>query len=143
MAFGKPLTDQHRHCDELFARFEERAGEGDFAGARRAFDAFILPFERHLQLEEETLFPALEAKLGGPLGPTAVMRMEHGQMREILTSMLGALDAKSVEDCLGHSETLLMVMQQHNLKEERMLYPMMDRALGAEAASLLGPVARS
>ena len=29
-----------------------------------------------------------------------------------------------------------MLMQQHNMKEENILYPMCDRALGAEAESL-------
>jgi iron-sulfur cluster repair protein YtfE (RIC family) len=31
---------------------------------------------------------------------------------------------------LGLSETLNMLMQQHNLKEENMLYPMSDQVLG-------------
>jgi iron-sulfur cluster repair protein YtfE (RIC family) len=29
-------------------------------------------------------------------------------------------------------------MQQHNMKEESMMYPMLDHALGDDAAGLLG-----
>ena len=36
----------------------------------------------------------------------------------------------------GIAETLLMLMQQHNMKEEHILYPMLDQALDAEGASL-------
>jgi iron-sulfur cluster repair protein YtfE (RIC family) len=34
------------------------------------------------------------------------------------------------------SETLMMIMQQHNMKEEQMLYPMMDQTLGQAGAEI-------
>ena len=38
---------------------------------------------------------------------------------------------------LGLSETLMVLTQQHNMKEEQMLYHMMDQTFGAEATALL------
>jgi iron-sulfur cluster repair protein YtfE (RIC family) len=38
---------------------------------------------------------------------------------------------------LGASETLNMLMQQHNIKEENMLYPMADRAMGADGEAVI------
>jgi hemerythrin-like domain-containing protein len=66
-------------------------------------------------------------------GPTQVMRMEHEQMRDLMQEMANAVAAGNQDSYLGLSETLNMLMQQHNLKEENMLYPMSDRVLGATA----------
>ena len=51
--------------------------------------------------------------------------------------MARAVAAGNQNGFLGLSETLNMLMQQHNLKEENMLYPMSDQVLGDEGASLI------
>lgn len=137
---SEAMHDDHRHCDELFARAEERVAAGDFAGGTQAFTEFASALERHLKLEEEVLFPALEEKTGGPIGPTQMMRHEHEQMRQALASMREGLTAQNGQAFLGQSETMLILLQQHNFKEENILYPMMDRALGADAASYVAQV---
>ena len=58
-------------------------------------------------------------------GPTQVMRMEHQQMRALVQDLDNALAAQDKDEYLGLSETLMVMMQQHNMKEEMMLYPMM------------------
>jgi hemerythrin-like domain-containing protein len=70
-------------------------------------------------------------------GPTQVMRMEHEQMRALIADMAAAAAAGNAAAYLGASETLNMLMQQHNLKEENMLYPMSDRALAEEREAIL------
>jgi hemerythrin-like domain-containing protein len=65
------------------------------------------------------------------------MRMEHGQMRDLIQEMAGAVASADHDRYLGLSETLNMLMQQHNLKEENVLYPMSDQALGGELDDLL------
>ena len=128
------LTNEHRDCDALFA---DAAHEGDLAAAGSAFAAFAESLRQHLAIEEEVLFPAFEARTGMAGGPTAVMRMEHVQMRTLLEQLQRALDAGSLDDFLGLGETLNVLVQQHNMKEEQMLYPMCDRALGDQADELL------
>ena len=71
------------------------------------------------------------------MGPTQMMRMEHIQMRQLFADMGQALTAQDKERCLGLAETLMMIMQQHNMKEERMLYPMTDQAFGSDASQVL------
>jgi DUF438 domain-containing protein len=140
------MTDDHRHCDELFAQAEEAADRGNIASAVTAFRAFRQALEGHFAREEEVLFPAFEQR-GGGSGPTTVMRMEHAQMRALFQELDNALAAGDGHSYLGLSETLLVMMQQHNLKEEQILYPMTDRLLAATALDLvrrmtaLGPVA--
>jgi iron-sulfur cluster repair protein YtfE (RIC family) len=51
--------------------------------------------------------------------------------------MHGALERADGAAYLGLSETLLMLMRQHNMKEENILYPMADQALAGEQADLV------
>jgi hemerythrin-like domain-containing protein len=136
MTIATTYADHHRHCDEAFAQAEAEAQEGDWEAARGAFERFTQALTTHLSSEEQTLFPAFEAATGMTAGPTAVMRLEHAQMRQLLGELTHALAAKDADGFGGAAETLLVLMQQHNLKEENMLYPMCDRALGGDAALL-------
>ncbi|MEO6352203.1 MAG: hemerythrin domain-containing protein [Burkholderiaceae bacterium] len=131
------MTSNHHACDELFAGAEEHVGNGDWAKGSSDFNAFLAAMKHHFTIEEEVLFPAFDTKTGMDNGPTFVMRSEHRQMEKIFDDMLKALAAKDSDDYLGLSETLLMLMQQHNMKEEQMLYRMMDQHLAAETPALL------
>jgi hemerythrin-like domain-containing protein len=88
-------------------------------------------------MEEDVMFPAFEAREAGHCNPTPVMIMEHTQMRNVLKQLREDLEAKNKEHFFGLSETLMMTMQQHNMKEEQMMYPMIDESLGEESAMLL------
>lgn len=129
------LSADHQRCDSLFAEAEAAAAHNQ-ADANAAFDAFAAAMLHHLDMEESVLFPAFEQATGSNMGPTRIMRMEHAQMRELFAQMQDALGANDSTTFAGLAETLLILMQQHNLKEEQMLYPMSDRALGEPAAVL-------
>lgn len=131
------LGADHRSCDDAFAAAETAAAQARWDAARSAFGRFRRAMDRHFAMEEDVLFPAFEARTGVHAGPTAVMRMEHAQMRDLMDAMQTAADAADQEAFLGLSETLNMLMQQHNVKEETMLYPMSDRVLGEVRAHLL------
>lgn len=134
--FSEFLGDDHSACDDLYARAEQAVGESRWPDAKSAHAEFVAAMERHFGMEEQALFPAFEQATGSDMGPTQVMRYEHGQMRELFAAMDAAAAAEDVEEYLGNGETLLIMMQQHNAKEEQMLYPMTDRVLGADRASL-------
>ncbi|MGC2049423.1 MAG: hemerythrin domain-containing protein, partial [Gallionella sp.] len=70
-------------------------------------------------------------------GPVQVMRMEHEQMNTLIEQMASALVQQDAQIYGGLSETLLIVMQQHNLKEEQMLYPLADHFLATQRETLL------
>lgn len=131
------LGSDHHACDNVFASAEEAVARKDWDSARSLFGEFQAAMARHLAMEEDVLFPAFESRTGMIAGPTEVMRMEHAQMRDLLQAMADAVAAGNQNGYLGLSETLNMLMQQHNLKEENMLYPMSDRVLGAERDSMI------
>jgi len=130
------LTRDHRRCDELFARAEEHVARGDWAQAGRDFSEFTNAMERHLRFEEDKLFPAFEQASGSRAGPTRMMRMEHEQMRTLFRDMETGLQAREANRYLGLSETLLILMQQHNMKEEHILYRLAEQVLGSTGEAL-------
>ncbi len=131
------LGSDHRACDNLFAAAEENMANSNWEHGSKLFDQFCKAMERHFAMEEGVLFPAFEAKSGNTMGPTQVMRMEHEQMRALMRDMKAAVAGGREADYLGLSETLNMIMQQHNLKEENMLYPMSDRVLAESREAVL------
>jgi hemerythrin-like domain-containing protein len=131
------LGSDHRACDDVFASAEVAVAQNDWDNARSLFERFQTAMAHHLAMEEKILFPAFESRTHNSTGPTQVMRMEHEHMRELMQAMATAVAETNQDRYLGLSETLNMLIQQHNLKEENMLYPMSDQVLGGEGDSLI------
>ena len=130
------LSSDHSRCDELFAQMEEKASKS-LADAKDLCQEFISQSERHFQMEERVMFVEFEQKTGMTQGPTQMMRHEHAQMRGLMKDMLGALEDGNKDKFFGNSETLMILMQQHNMKEEQMLYPMAQQHLSAESSRIV------
>jgi len=126
------MSKDHKDCDLLFAKAEAAVSAEDWTTATQSFNEFIQAMERHLGVEEQDLFPAFEDATGMKMGPTEMMRMEHDQMRVLFVEMRDALERQHSDDYLGIADTLLVMMQQHNMKEEQILYTMMDQHLSDE-----------
>ncbi|AUH50784.1 hemerythrin [Chromobacterium sp. ATCC 53434] len=135
---SESLIRQHRDCDARFADAEQAARAKDWPAAESAFAAMRGEMEGHFQLEEERLFPAFEQASGMRGGPTVVMRAEHAQMRQLLDGMAEALAAGDGDGFLAEADTLLILTQQHNMKEENILYPMCEQCLPDLAGLLQG-----
>lgn len=138
---AETMSRDHAACDERFAAAEAAAAEGDLARAGDALAAFAAALERHLGVEEGELFPAFEQRTGMTAGPTEMMRVEHAEMREFVRQLRAALEAADSAEFLGLADTLNVLMQQHNLKEEQVLYALLDEALGDDAEPLLAALA--
>jgi len=129
------MTSDHRHCDELFAATESAADNEDWETAATQTEIFLTAMENHFTKEEEVLFPVFEETTGMQQGPTQVMRHEHQQMRDLFSQLRYALEATDQDEFLSITETLLILMQQHNMKEEGILYSMSDEQFGDDTAS--------
>lgn len=136
MNIAELMQDHHGHCDAKFVEAEEALRRGSWAAGRALLEAFGRDLEIHFAAEEEILFPAFEGATGMREGPTQVMRYEHSQVRNLLAQMIAAATAEDGDEFAGAAETLLVLMQQHNAKEEHILYPMCDSALAADAETL-------
>jgi hemerythrin-like domain-containing protein len=126
------LTQDHRDCDEILATMEQEASK-ELSSAQSSCNQFCDAMEHHFQMEERVMFAEFEAKTGMTQGPTAMMRMEHDQMRSLLNDLKSAIADNNSEKFFGTSETLMIMIQQHNMKEEQMLYTMAQQHLSAES----------
>ena len=88
----------------------------------------------HARIEDEVLFPAMDPHLG-PGGPLAVMREEHKEIDEFLTSIPNATTLDQVRDNL---EMLIQVARDHFAKEEHALFNMARQFLSADELESLG-----
>lgn len=126
-----PITEffehDHQRLDNLFKEFQQNQLVID--KATPLFHSFKQGLLRHIEWEEELLFPAVEVAAGllPNMGQTHVMRMEHFQIKECLelieTKLADQADSTLVQD------RLLDILAEHNIKEERVLYPMSDDSI--------------
>ncbi len=130
------MTQDHKDCDEIFAQMEE-AVSNKSADALEKFEKFQDALTNHFKMEEMILFPQFEQVSGMTEGPTQVMVMEHEQMRELLSKMENAIESNDYDRFFGLSETLMILMQQHNMKEEQMLYTMIQEHLGEDSEHII------
>lgn len=127
----------HRSCDDQLLAVEQAVNSGDWEAARSYFRRFQEAMIEHFAAEETLLFPLFEQHTGMYRGPTQVMRGEHLQIRQLLAAAEAVLGAADSDEYLDSAETLLIMIQQHNVKEENILYPMCDQHLADQIETLL------
>lgn len=120
------MSVDHDRLDNIFSELMA-LGAGDGERAQALFGDFRSGLERHIVWEEDLLFPIFERATGmRDAGPTAVMRMEHRQIRDILEQIDQTLLADSPPAITDLAKALLEVLGSHNHKEEHILYPAID-----------------
>ncbi len=130
------MTQDHKKCDDIFAQMEDVvANKSDEAISK--FEEFQDALTNHFKMEEMVLFPMFEQKTRMSEGPTQVMVIEHEQMRKLLSDMDEAIESDDNDKFFSLSETLMILMQQHNMKEEQMLYAMIQEHLGDESDHII------
>jgi hemerythrin-like domain-containing protein len=132
MIISHYMTTEHRECDTLFSTAEASAAAKNWGATEREFLAFANETLLHFKKEEEELFPTFEAKTGSSDGPTHVMRFEHEQVRSLIAKIADAIEQQDRDAYLSLSESMMILLQQHNMKEEQMLYAMADRVFPQE-----------
>ncbi len=124
------LQEDHRRLDHIFNSFQEAFKEERWDEAKAYFREFDLGLRRHIQGEEDVLFPLFEEKTGmHDAGPTFVMRMEHTDIRDFLEKIMNATEARDREETARGTDMLVNTLADHNMKEEQILYPESDSFL--------------
>lgn len=131
------MRDDHRACDHLYADAETALLAKEGEKAKTLFEEFSAMTQHHFDMEERELFLTFEKRTGMMGGPTQMMRYEHQQLRSLIESMRTALNENRHNDFFGIGESMMIMLQQHNMKEEQMLYPMIDRTLGEDGVLMV------
>jgi iron-sulfur cluster repair protein YtfE (RIC family) len=129
------LEREHRAID---AAIEPLVTGGAVSAERRkALVHGVGALRRHIYAEEELLFPQLRA--AGLVAPVLVMLREHAQMWQTLDALDRLLESAAIgDDAIPVlARQLFAQLQAHNPKEEAILYPQLDVALGADEAAHL------
>jgi iron-sulfur cluster repair protein YtfE (RIC family) len=135
------MQNDHVHIDAIAERALAAAAARDGAALEREAELFLSRLRRHIEMEEGVLFPAFEQRTGmSASGPSLQMRDEHEQMQPILQQMQAAAAALDGAAWQHAARALHEILIPHNLKEEQMMYPMLDDAMGADAQALLDEV---
>lgn len=143
------LLREHREVEGGISTFEqflsdqshmEQWGGNEREDFRLIQDLFYRHLDKHIRKEEEVLFPALESFLPRDLGPLAVLRGEHEDVRELTRRVqtAGELRARGLAgtEARAHLQQfgagLVRVLRDHIYKEDRILFPMVTRFLTPE-----------
>ncbi len=127
------LETDHRRLDALLAEVDAELARRAVARARQLFGEFSCGLERHMQAEEQVLFPVFERVTGMAVGPVSVMTREHALLRELVDGIGGALAREDGAAAQNGLISAAEVLELHNMKEERVIYPHTDRALTSAA----------
>lgn len=118
---GDALIGEHREIDAGIEAFLSALANGavDAECLTRAFDAL----RRHIYLEEELLFPPI--RRSGLLMPLMVMEKEHGELWLSMDAIEEHLrdGAPDIDSLQAACRQILMSLDQHNSKEEPIVYP--------------------
>ncbi len=123
------FTRQHRECDTILEQMEQALNGEDWETAAQRYDEMKQDIFAHLANEEDSLFPMFTERSGMQGGPVSVMLGEHIEIKALVERIGCAVSEQDLDEALDTTETLFMFLQQHNVKEEQMLYPMTDEAL--------------
>jgi iron-sulfur cluster repair protein YtfE (RIC family) len=120
------FAQDHDRLDSLFAIFHAEKYT-EYGKAKEAFREFKTGLERHMVWEEQLLFPLWEEKTGmADSGPTCVMRGEHRHIGERLEAILQKVQNEDPDSGI-EEQALTVLLSAHNMKEERVLYPSIDK----------------
>jgi regulator of cell morphogenesis and NO signaling len=127
------LVWDHARLDALEAAAFDARARGAWPLARAIFSDFAHGLWRHIDFEEQILFPEFElrCRLVQEDGPTTAMRAEHRAILAILQIMESQIDDPEAPIELSRIE-LRQIQRDHDLKEELIFYPALDRILDAE-----------
>ena len=118
------LVQQHRSCDGALGQLETALRGGDWNAVACAFERLEAELASNFDAEESRLFPAFERAIGFTGGPTSVMRHEHEEVRALLANAREWLALRDGNALAAEIDTLVVLLQQHNVMEENVLFPM-------------------
>lgn len=137
VALSTIMTNDHQHCDTFLESVEKYVSEKNLPLAIEALTTWKEINFKHFSIEEEILFPETIKVMQVKIPPIMVMEMEHQQIRNLFLEIEKALSEGNTEQFHRLVDTCIIMIQQHNMKEEQILYPIIDRCIPATNAEII------
>jgi iron-sulfur cluster repair protein YtfE (RIC family) len=121
----------HHRLDVVLDDVTAAVEAGELDQAQRTFVHYERGMRRHMRIEEEvvSLLYAIE-RTGDAKGPVEMMRREHADILSLIDEMGTALTRQDAAAYKAARDTLTQLLPEHHLKEEQMLYPLLDSLVG-------------
>jgi hemerythrin superfamily protein len=130
------IKADHRKVERLFREFEE-AGDRAHRTKQELVSQIIQELEVHATIEEETYYPAVEAKAKKD-GKELVA--EAAEEHHVVKMLLGELAGMSAEDDAFDAKVTVLIenVRHHVEEEETELLPQSEGVLGEDELARLG-----
>lgn len=123
LALSAALKNEHREIDSGIKTFVEKLDCGSVQP--EPLTAALEALRRHIYIEEVFLFPPIRE--AGMVMPIFVMMREHGELWHTMDALTDLLDDGTDNGRLRDTcSQLLDQLEQHNSKEEPVIYPHAD-----------------
>lgn len=137
-----PFVEVHDEFVERLLRHQDALVRGDAAAARALLRALRADLVSHIEREESRILPVLAARGGwGRAGDPQFYRDEHAKIRALLDRFDGAAAAlvpgapewaRAAGRLIAAEESLVTLLQHHDDRESRCLYPDLVRVTTPE-----------
>jgi hemerythrin superfamily protein len=130
------IKADHRKVEQLFREYEE-AGDRAYKTKQQLVEQITRELEVHTTIEEETYYPAVEAKARRDGKELIGEAIEEHHVVKILLGELAALSPE--DDAYDAKVTVLMENVRHHVEEEELeMLPQSEEILGRDELTRLG-----
>jgi hemerythrin superfamily protein len=130
------IKSDHRKVEQLFREFEE-AGDRAYKTKQQLVSQIISELEVHATIEEETYYPAVEAKAKKDGKDMVAEAVEEHHVVKVLLGELATMSAE--DDAFDAKVTVLMENVRHHVEEEEEeLLPQSEEILDKQELARLG-----
>ena len=130
------IKSDHRKVEQLFREFEE-AGDRAYKTKQQLVSEIVRELEVHATIEEETYYPAVEAKAKKDGKDMVAEAVEEHHVVKVLLGELATMSAE--DDAFDAKVTVLMENVRHHVEEEEEeLLPQSEEILGKPELARLG-----
>jgi hemerythrin superfamily protein len=130
------IKADHRKVEQLFREYEE-AGDRAYKTKRQLVEQITRELEVHTTIEEETYYPAVEAKARRDGKELIGEAIEEHHVVKILLGELATLSPE--DDAYDAKVTVLMENVRHHVEEEESeMLPQSEEILGRDELTRLG-----
>jgi len=134
------MDAEHARLRDLWEQTTAAVKAEEFGRLHGLARDLIAAVKRHISVEEQVLFPAIEGKSKNN-EPTNAMRLEHRQMEHMLERLKPLLTVAElwtgIRAIEGQEIEPGALLRSHENKEHDVLYPLADKLMGVEQARAL------
>ena len=129
------LAWDHDAQEDALIEARDAVDQASFPAGLEAFERYQVRLLRHMRLEEKVLFPLVLALTPKLAHAVEEMRLEHRHVERDLARARAALVAGDADAFRAGFDALGLVLLAHEAREERLVYPVLDRSLSPEQRS--------